>query len=132
MRHKICKTFAKLNYKRGIKKFKKITLRILAGILLVFLLLFILLSIPVVQTRLGKLATQKINDRYKTDISINKVGLKWNGDVKIKEVYIADHHADTLIYVDALATSILSAKKAIDGNLDLGAIDMDRVKQNDR
>ncbi|MFT5890001.1 MAG: hypothetical protein ACI9Y7_000089 [Dokdonia sp.] len=86
------------------------------------MVLFLVFSIPAVQTKVASIVTNKINKKYGTSIHLDKVGLKWNYDINIKGVYIEDHHQDTLIYARSIATSILSVKKAIDGNLELGSI----------
>ena len=33
------------------------------------------------------------------DINISRLGLNWKGELDIRDVYIEDHHSDTLIYV---------------------------------
>ena len=45
--------------------------------------------------------------------------------MKLKEIEIRDHHKDTLIFVDRLTTSILSAKKVLENNIDLGSVSID-------
>ncbi|MFC4634559.1 translocation/assembly module TamB domain-containing protein [Dokdonia ponticola] len=100
-------------------------LRTIGFLLVFFVLLLLIFSIPAVQTKVATIVTNKINKKYGTSIHIDRVGLKWNYDINIKGVYIEDHHQDTLIYSRSIATSILSVKKAIDGNLELGSIDLD-------
>ncbi|WP_299213839.1 hypothetical protein, partial [uncultured Dokdonia sp.] len=108
-----------------IKKFKKIVLRTIVYLLLFFGLLLLLFSIPAVQTKVASIVTSKINKKYGTSIHVDRVGLKWNGDLSLKSIYIEDHHLDTLIYSRTLYTSVLSVKKIIDGNLELGSIDLE-------
>lgn len=74
----------------------------------------ILLSIPCVQTSLGKYATNTINKSYGTNISIGKVAITPFGSVKLGDVLVLDHHKDTLFYIKKLNTSILSFKKIYD------------------
>jgi hypothetical protein len=78
------------------------------------LLLGILLSIPCVQTSLGRYATNSINKSYGTNISIGKVAITPFGSVKLGDVLVLDHHKDTLFYIKKLNTSILSFKKIYD------------------
>lgn len=80
------------------------------------------------QSKVASIITNKVNKKYGTSIHVDKVGLKWNGDLNLKDIYIEDHHQDTLIYTRSLATSVLSAKKAIDGNLELGSIALEGTK----
>lgn len=120
----------KLKTISGIKKFKKIALRTIGILLLLFVLLLLIFSIPAVQSKMAQIVTNKVNSKYGTSIHVDKLGLKWNGDVNLKDIYIEDHHQDTLIYARSIATSILSAKKVIDGNLELGTIALDGAKFN--
>ncbi|MFT4610806.1 MAG: hypothetical protein ACJA1H_000759 [Glaciecola sp.] len=84
----------------------------------------LVLSIPTVQTGLGKYVTKRINDDYGTNINIGKVGLQFNGDVELKEVYIEDYKKDTLIAVGEINTSILNYRNVINGTLNFGDIDV--------
>lgn len=72
------------------------------------------MSIPCVQTSLGKYATNSINKSYGTNITIGKVAITPFGSVKLGDVLVLDHHQDTLFYIKKLNTSILSFKKIYD------------------
>lgn len=85
-------------------------------------MLLIIFSIPAVQTSVAKKVTKALNDTYGTAISINKIQLKYNGNALIKEVYIADHHQDTLIYAQTVETSLLSIRSLIENEMPLGDI----------
>nr|WP_321234895.1 translocation/assembly module TamB domain-containing protein [uncultured Psychroserpens sp.] len=89
-----------------------------------FIILVLVLSIPAVQTSLGKYVTNRINGDFGTNINIGKVGLQFNGDVELKEIYIEDYKKDTLIAIDELNTSILNYGNVIDGTLNFGDIDI--------
>ncbi len=78
---------------------------------MLLLLLCILLSLPFVQTYLGKYATDSLNKSFGTNISIGKVAITPFGSVKLGEVLVLDHHQDTLFYIKKLNTSILSFKE---------------------
>ncbi len=84
----------------------------------------LILSIPAVQTGLGRYATDWVNEQYKTNINIEKVGLQYNGDVQIKGVLIRDYTKDTLISASELNTSIISFKKLYNGKLNFGDINL--------
>ncbi|WP_299274565.1 translocation/assembly module TamB [uncultured Psychroserpens sp.] len=96
----------------------------MAIILLLFIILVLVLSIPAVQTRLGKYVTKRVNDDFGTNINIGKVGLQFNGDVELKEIYIEDYKKDTLIAIDELNTSILNYRNISNGKLNFGDIDI--------
>lgn len=87
--------------------------------------MILLLSIPSVQTFLGRKVTTKINEDFKTNINIGKVGLQFNGDVELKEILIRDYKKDTLISVIELNTSILNFKNLINSKLVFGDIDLE-------
>ena len=90
----------------------------------------LVLSIPAVQTSLGNYATEKLNEDFGTNINIEKVGLQFNGDVELKNIYIEDHKKDTLISIIELNTSIISFKKLYDNKLTFGDIDIEGLKFN--
>jgi len=92
------------------------------------LLIIITLSVPAVQTIIANKVTQRLNNDYGTDIYINRLGLNWKGEVDMREVYIADHHQDTLIYAKTLRTNILSVKNLIEGDLDFGIVALTQAK----
>lgn len=85
------------------------------------------LSIPLVQTKLAEIVTQKVNDKYNTDISIKKVDLSFLGSVQLKGVKLKDHHKDTLIFVKYIKTSLLTANRIINNNVNLGDISLNGV-----
>jgi hypothetical protein len=107
-----------------IKKAVKIITQIAGIILLLFIITFLILGIPAVQTKLGQYATKRLNEEFKTNINIGKVGLQLNGDVELKEILIKDYKKDTLISVIELNTSIISFKNLIDSKLNFGDIDI--------
>jgi len=97
-------------------------------LLLIIVLIIITLSLPIVQTYIAKKVTTKLNENFDTNINISRLGLNWKGEVDIKEVYIEDHHNDTLIYVKSLNTSILSVKNIVEGDLNFGFIELYKAK----
>ncbi len=86
-----------------------------------------ILSVPFVQTSLGKLATERLNKDFSTNISIAKVDFSYLGSVRLKGIRIKDHHLDTLIYVNRLSTSLNNAKQILDNKFNLGDISLDGV-----
>ncbi|MFC4722231.1 translocation/assembly module TamB domain-containing protein [Geojedonia litorea] len=92
--------------------------------MLLFVILVLVLSIPAVQTHLGKKATKRLNEEFGTRINIGKVGLQLNGDVELKNIFIEDYKKDTLISIQELNTSILSFRNVYYGKLAFGDIDV--------
>lgn len=88
----------------------------------------IVLSMPFVQTRFAKYATNSINDTYGTNINIDGIRLSLiSWDVAIKGIYIEDYQKDTLFYINELGTSVLSARNLTKGKLEFGHIDIDKL-----
>lgn len=88
----------------------------------------IILSLPAVQTRLAKVATNSINKEFGTNINIEKLRvslISW--DTSMKGVYIEDYAKDTLFYINDLTTSILSIRNLTKGKLEFGAIAIDQL-----
>ena len=112
---------------KHIKRFRKILLRFLLALALFLILLVFLLSLPVVQTRLGKMATNYLNDTYKTNITVDKVDLSYLRKIQLKDIEILDHHQDSLINVKNLSTSIFSYRNILDNKLEFGEIDLEGV-----
>lgn len=96
----------------------------MAIILLLFIILVLILSFPPVQTSIGKYVTNRLNKDYGTNINIGKVGLQFNGDVELKEIYVEDYKKDTLIAIQELNTSILNFRNLSNGKLNFGDIDV--------
>ena len=90
----------------------------------------LVLSIPAVQTSLGKYATKQLNDKFKTNINIDQVSLQFNSDVEIKNIYIEDYKKDTLISIKELNTSILNFRNLYQGKLAFGDIEIENLLFN--
>ena len=116
----------KIKTNTGFKKFRKIVLRSIIALIILFLLFSIALSLPFVQTKIAHYATDKLNKDYGTNININEVAITFFGGVKLKKVLILDHHDDTLIYSKRIKTSILDFNKLLDGKLLFGDLQLDQ------
>ncbi|WP_246296893.1 translocation/assembly module TamB domain-containing protein [Winogradskyella vidalii] len=95
-----------------------------------FFILFLVLSIPAVQTKLGKYVTDRLNNDFKTDINVGRVGLQLNGDIELKEILIRDYKKDTLISVGVLNSSIISFSNLYNSKLNFGDIKLQNVLFN--
>jgi len=91
---------------------------------LLFLLLLITFSIPSVQTYFGEYATNRINDKFGSNININKASIQFNGDIELKNILIKDHKNDSLIAIDELNSSIISFMKINNNKLIFSDIDI--------
>jgi len=116
--------------KTGIKRFKKILLRSILGLVLLLLTLAVLLTLPFVQTKIASYLTEQINQDFGTDIHIDKVAVSIFGNVKLKGILVRDHHADTLFHIQRLQTNVLSFKRLSDSKLLFGTLRADRLLFN--
>lgn len=89
-----------------------------------------LLTLSSVQTRLGKMATDFLRKDYNVDINVERVDLSFLGRVELNEVLVKDHHADTLIYVRDLTTSVLSYRNLLNLKFDFGHITLEEFILN--
>ena len=112
------------------KTFRKIVFRTILVLLLLILVSGIALTLPSVQTKIANYYTEKINAQYGTNINVEQVAITVFGSVKLKKVLIKDHHNDTLIYANRIATSILDSKKLINGTLLFGGLRVDGLLLN--
>ncbi len=91
------------------------------------MLICILLSIPAVQTKLGKIATHYLNKDFKTNIIVHQVDLSYFGSVKFKDIEIRDHHQDSMINVKSLTTSIFSYRNILNNEFGFRDIELEGV-----
>jgi len=133
-RHKNCYFYGQIQGKvktiTAIKKFKKILLRFFFAILLLLIAILIALTFPSVQTYVAKKVTDNINERYDTDINIERLGINRKGEVTLKGVFIADHHRDTLIFAKEINTTILSFRNLLKTNLNFGDLSLEDAVLN--
>ncbi len=111
----------------SIKKFKKILIRTIIGIIVFLLLLGIALSLPFVQTKIAHYATDTLNKDFGTNIKIDQVAISVFGGVKLKGVLILDHHKDTLVYAARLQTNVLNMRGVLNSNLKFGTIRAEKL-----
>ena len=97
-------------------------LRIFLVLLSLFACIVIIFSIPAVQTFFGKKATNYLNKEYGTDIIIKRIGLTYAGNISLSDVFVKDHHQDTLLFAGAIKTSIGSMKDVLNNRPELGDV----------
>ncbi len=98
------------------------------ALLLLCVLATIVLSLPQVQTRLARYATDSINAEFGTHINIDRLRVSlitW--DTSLRGIYVEDYRQDTLFYMDELTTSILSIRNMLDGRLEFGDIEINEL-----
>lgn len=90
-----------------------------------------LFSLPIVQTRLARYATDSLNEEFGTNINIERVRFSpFSMSADIKGIYVEDYKKDTLIHIHKLTTSVLSIRNMVKGTLEFGDIDVDKLYFN--
>ena len=94
--------------------------------MLIGVLATLIFSLPIVQTKLAKYATNSLNEEFGTNINIERVRFSpFTLGATIKDIYVEDYRQDTLVYIQKLTTSIINLRKMIDGDMEFGVIDVD-------
>ena len=85
----------------------------------------LVMSLPVVQTKLAKYATNRLNNEFGTNIQINRLSFSFfTLNTTLKDIYIEDYKKDTLAYMQKMSTSILSLRNLRNGKMEFGDIDV--------
>ncbi len=101
------------------------------AILLLCVIGTVILALPGVQTKLARMATNRINTDFGTNINIERLRvslISW--DTSLRGVYIEDYKKDTLAYIDELTTSILSFKNMANNRLEFGDVEIEELYLN--
>ncbi|TRO67544.1 translocation/assembly module TamB [Christiangramia sabulilitoris] len=106
---------------------------------MLFIILLIVFSIPAVQTSVAKRLTDSLRENNDVNISIERVSLSYFGKIKLNEIYVEDHHENTLLTAKEIRSSILSLTNLINNSPNLGDtrieglnMQMRRYKNEDR
>lgn len=97
-------------------------------LLLILVLGTVLLSLPVVQTRLARYTTNTLNERYGTNIAIDRLQISLATlETKAKGIFVEDHKGDTLFHVANLSTSLLNLGDLTRGELEFGDMELEKA-----
>ncbi|MFV8225778.1 translocation/assembly module TamB domain-containing protein [Christiangramia aquimixticola] len=102
------------------------------AIVLLFVILLIVFSIPAVQTSVAEKLTNSLKKNNDVNISIGKISLSYFGRIKLSDIYVEDHHADTLLTADEIRSSILSFRNLINNSPNLGNTRIDGLNMQMR
>lgn len=99
--------------------------------MLLFLLLVLIFLIPGVQTYTAKQIANNLNNKYNTQINIDRIKVNINADIKLEGALVIDHKQDTLFFAESLSSSIFNVSNLISSkNLDLSSTDIEGLKFN--
>lgn len=93
---------------KSSKKFGKIILWVVAGILLLDLLLVGLLFVPSIQTHAVNRITQSLSEKWGSEISMKDVHITPTLTLVAHDFRIRDHHANDMIFVGTVKGRLLS------------------------
>ncbi|MDR9448133.1 MAG: translocation/assembly module TamB domain-containing protein [Psychroflexus sp.] len=87
----------------------------------------IIISIPKVQGYVAMVITDDINNKYNTDISLDKISISFFGNIQIKDALIKDHHQDTLFYFDELETGFKNLRRFNQNEFDFSGVEFENL-----
>nr|WP_255554017.1 translocation/assembly module TamB [Mesonia aestuariivivens] len=97
--------------------------------MLFFIVLVLVFSIPAVQTGVAHKLTNTLNETYGTNINVKSISISYSGKVVLDEVFIADHHQDSLISAKEINTSLINLPAILSGkHLDFGDLTANGLK----
>jgi hypothetical protein len=108
-----------------VKKFFKILLYVIIGIVVLNVILYILLSIPAIQQKAADFAVGKLKNTLKTEVSIDEVRLSLFNHATLKGIYIEDQAKDTLLYANSLDITLSPWKLIKSSTLAITSITVD-------
>ena len=97
---------------------------------MLFLIVVILFRFESVQTSTAQWLTDYVNEEYDADIAVEKLHITYAGDVRLENALALDHRKDTVIAIGNLETSIISFGELMNGQPDLGDVQLDNVLFN--
>lgn len=107
-------------------------LRTVLVLFILFLILVWVFSYSSVQTWAGRQATERLNEQFDINVSIDKIKISYSGDVVINDALALDERQDTMIYFKELETSILGFGAMMAGSPNLGDTEIDDLILNIR
>lgn len=103
-----------------IKKFKKIVFRTLLALLAMGVVITLGLTLPWVQSLLARIAVEKVNSTFSTDIGIDGIAIDIFGNITLKGVSATDNHDFKFIEIGKVSTRIVDYQALKKGNIFLG------------
>ena len=101
---------------------------LLSSLTFLVLLLALLLSTAKVQTLLAQRFTARINTNFETNFALNQFTIDLDGKASLNGLYIEDHHADTLAYVNNIRLSLVDLNTLLDGKIQLHSLFLDNIQ----
>ena len=90
----------------------------------------LLISTSWVQSGILKQFTQNFKEATNQEITFDKIRLQWNGKLELTDIFIGDHHSDTLAFIQKIQTSFQDFKKLQQNDFNLNRLDITGVYLN--
>lgn len=121
---------SKVNTFKAIKKYLNIARNTILWILLLFLITVLIGFIPAVQTYMASKITDRFNQRFSTNIAIDKANLTFSGSIALNKVLVNDHRQDTLLFVDQLKMNALGITELVSSSPHINSLKLNGVTLN--
>ena len=113
--------------KNKIKALRGLGILPILLISILVLLLFgpLILSTPIVQNRIVNRITKNLSEKLEGDIQIEKLELKFNGNLNVKGLRVKDHQDNPLIEVNNIVTSVTEINKLLNADLNFNQLNFE-------
>jgi len=88
------------------KKILKVIAWVFGIIIGLFLLIWIAIQIPAIQNKIVQQITQSLSKTLDTEVSIDRVSIKFFKTITLEGIYIEDQQQDTLVYAKEIGVNI--------------------------
>lgn len=109
------------------RTFLKIVVWIFATLIVLFVLVWLVIQIPSVQNALVQKLTQSLSKTLQTEVSINRVNIRFFKTVVLEGIYVESLQNDTLLYAQNLGVNI-GILDLFDNQIHVKKINLDGAK----
>ncbi|MBE0662707.1 MAG: translocation/assembly module TamB domain-containing protein [Bacteroidales bacterium] len=89
-----------------LKKVLKVILWVVAGFMMLLILVIVLIQIPAIQTKIVHEAASFVSSKTNTKVEIGNLRISFPKSILIKDLYLEDIKADTLVYAGEVRINI--------------------------
>lgn len=94
---------------------------------MLLLILAMTLALPIVQTKIAQQVVKTLNEKFGTEIFVERVDISVFGTVSLKNVSVQDNHDYKFIEIGSFKTSILDFNELLEGRLFFGKVKADQL-----
>lgn len=115
--------------KKYLRKALKISLWIIASLILLVVLIALSLNIPAVQNFVKDKAITYLKNKTKTEVRLESIKIALPKDVVLNKFYLEDRKGDTLLYAEKLQVDI-SLFKLLKNTVEVNNIELKNIRAN--